>query len=291
MRPWLQLARISNLPTVWTNVTAAWLLAGGTFRGEMLWLLLLAGSLLYTGGMILNDVADVSFDRVHRPERPIPSGQVSLRAAWMAGGLMLAGGALVAILAGASPRVTLALVAAILAYDLYHKPWAGSVILMGACRTLLYFMAASAVPLSLGLAWHTNGNVLTCAIALGCYIIGITLAARLEHKPGAQVPAGPLLAAFLLLYLPAIVCARRFAAGLGDPLQLVILALFAALVAYATHIMRKGGPNIGKAVGLLLAGIVVVDALAVSIISIPVALVFVCLVPVLLLWQRAVAAT
>lgn len=291
MRPWLQLARISNLPTVWTNVTAAWLLAGGTFRGEMLWLLILAGSLLYIGGMILNDAADVVFDTEHRKERPIPSGRVTVRMAWNVGSVLLVAGFIVAVLAGANVWVTLALVVAILAYDLYHKPWAGSVILMGACRTLLYLTAASAVPLSLGIPWSTNGNVITCAIALGGYIIGITLAARLEHKPGAEVPKGPLLAAFILLYLPALVCARRFAAGLGDPMQLVILAVFALLVAYATHLMRKGGPNIGKAVGLLLAGIVVVDALAVSIISIPVALVFVCLVPVLLLWQRWVAAT
>lgn len=290
MRHWLQIARISNLPTVWTNVTAAWLLAGGTFRGEMLGLLLLAGSLLYTGGMILNDAADAAFDREHRRERPIPAGHITVRLAWNVGSVMLILGFAVAVLAGADVWVTLALVVMILAYDLYHKPWAGSVILMGACRTLLYFMAASAVPLSLGIPWHTNGNVITCAIALGCYIIGITLAARQEHRPGAPT-TGAMLAAFILLYLPAIVCARRFAAGFGDPWQLVILGVFAVLVAYATHLMKQGGPAIGRAVGLLLAGIVVVDALAVSIVSLPVALVFVCLAPLLLLWQRWVAAT
>lgn len=291
MRPWLQLARISNLPTVWTNVTAAWLLAGGTFRGEMLWLLILAGSLLYIGGMILNDAADVKFDREHRRERPIPSGQVSLRTAWAVGISLLIVGFIVAILAGASVVVTLSLVVAILAYDLYHKPWAGSVIIMGACRALLYCMAASAVPLAMGIPWHTNHNVLACAIALGCYIVGITLAARMEHKAGASLPAVPLVVAMLMLLLPALVCARRFVLGLGNPWQIAILVVFIALVAYAVRTMRKGGPNIGKAVGLLLAAIVVVDALAVSIISIPVALVFVCLVPVLLLWQRWVAAT
>ncbi|HEY1081657.1 MAG TPA: hypothetical protein VGE29_05310, partial [Prosthecobacter sp.] len=58
-RAWLELARISNLPTVWTNVTAAWLLAGGPWREAALGWLVLAGSLLYTGGMILNDAADL----------------------------------------------------------------------------------------------------------------------------------------------------------------------------------------------------------------------------------------
>ena len=50
LRAWLELARISNLPTVWTNVTAGWLLAGGDISNAHLLWLLLAGSLLYTGG-------------------------------------------------------------------------------------------------------------------------------------------------------------------------------------------------------------------------------------------------
>ena len=62
LTPWLQLARISNLPTVWTNVTAAWLLAGGQIADTRLYWFILAGSLLYTGGMILNDAADAKFD-------------------------------------------------------------------------------------------------------------------------------------------------------------------------------------------------------------------------------------
>lgn len=293
MRAWLQLARISNLPTVWTNITAAWLLAGGHWKTAALGGLLAAGSLLYTGGMILNDAADVVFDREHRPERPIPSGQVASSMAWAVGLSMLVIGAVLSVLAGASVWVAVALVAAILFYDLYHKPWAGSVVVMGACRTLLYFMAASAVPVVAGMpAWQTNGNVITCALALGAYVVGITLAARLEHRvQGGELPVASSLAAFVLLYLPGMVCARRFTAVVGDPWQLAILAVFAGLVAYATQTMRKGGASIGQAVGLLLAGMVVVDALAVSVVSLPLAAGFVVLAPLLRLWQRFVAAT
>jgi hypothetical protein len=63
------------------------------------------------------------------------------------------------------------------------------------------------------------------------------------------------------------------------------------LVAYATNAMRQGGPAIGKSVGLLLAGIPLVDALAISSISAPLAFGFLALVPCLRLWQRWVAAT
>jgi len=309
MRPWLHLSRISNLPTVWTNVTAAWLLAGGELADARLAWLILAGSLLYTGGMILNDAADVKFDREHRQERPIPSGQVSLRAAWSVGVAMLAVGFAIACLSGASVWITLVLVAAILFYDLYHKPWAGSVIVMGTCRTLLYLTAASAVDssswvasnvtspligasLNFATGWWPAGMlwVQPFALVLGGYIVGITLAARLEHQHGT-LPVFPSLLAFALLYSPGILCARTFAAGGGQPWQLVILAAFAVWVAYATQTLRQGGPAIGKTVGLLLAGIAIVDALAVSTVSIPLALAFVALAPLLRLWQRWVAAT
>ncbi len=55
--------------------------------------------------------------------------------------------------------------------------------------------------------------------------------------------------------------------------------------------ISKGGPSIGRGVGWLLAGIVIVDALAVATVSVPLALLFACLAPVLRFWQRWVAAT
>ena len=59
-----------------------------------------------------------------------------------------------------------------------------------------------------------------------------------------------------------------------------------------TRIAIVGGTKgIGRAVGILLAGIPVVDALAVSAISFPLALGFCALAPLLRLWQRWVAAT
>ncbi len=287
MRPWFQLARISNLPTAWTNVTAAWLLAGGALFDVRLGWLILAGSLLYIGGMILNDAADVKFDRLHRKERPIPRGQVSLREAWVVGAAMLLAGATIAAVTGANPKITAFLAGGIVLYDLYHKQWAGSVIIMGACRLLLYMMAASAVvpfnPDSFML-------VLPYAVALGFYIVGITVAARLEHK-GGVLPVPTAMLAFALLYTPAIFCAMRFASSGGSLMQVGVLGVFALLVAYATQSLRKGGPAIGKAVGWLLAGIVVVDALAVATVSVPLTLGFIALTPLLRLWQRWVAAT
>lgn len=289
LRAWLELARISNLPTVWTNVTAGWLLAGWPLQHPALPWLLLAGSLLYSGGMILNDAADVKFDRAHRCDRPIPSGRIGLAPAWMTGLGMLALGASLALHWQASPALTAALAAAILAYDLYHKPWSGSVWIMGACRSLLVLLAAS---LPAGDGPLPTGAVLPHALALGAYVVGLTLIARQEARGTPVAFWRALLVRGLLIAPGALAAAALPRLGAGPRLtSLLLIALFALLVARATRLMRQGGAAIGQAVGLLLAGIALVDALAVARLDWPLALGLAALVPLLRLWQRLVAAT
>src|SRR3974390_1835133 len=93
VRVLLVLGRISNLPTVWSNCLAAWWLGGSGAWGNF-GLLCLGATLLYTGGMFLNDAFDVEFDRKYRSERPIASGQVSLRFVWMSTVILLSLGVL-----------------------------------------------------------------------------------------------------------------------------------------------------------------------------------------------------
>ncbi|MCE9519038.1 MAG: UbiA family prenyltransferase [Verrucomicrobia bacterium] len=182
LRPWLELARISNLPTVWTNILAAWLLADGKWEWKPLAWLLAGGSMIYTGGMFLNDAADVKFDHDHRKERPIPSGRISLVQAWIAAIVFLSAGFAMFIWgAEACIWLTGGLVTAVVVYDLFHKPWIGSVFIMGSCRTLLYLATASAVTGSIG--FSTNAEVITKAVALGGYVTGISLVARGECMP------------------------------------------------------------------------------------------------------------
>ena len=93
LRTLLILGRVSNLPTVWSNCLAGWWLGGGGNFWKLP-LLLFGVSALYTGGMFLNDAFDADFDRQRRPERPIPSGAISLAAVWGWGLAWLALGAL-----------------------------------------------------------------------------------------------------------------------------------------------------------------------------------------------------
>ena len=54
----LRLGRVSNLPTVWTNVMAGMALGGAALRPSVVVPLALAVSLFYVAGMWLNDAFD-----------------------------------------------------------------------------------------------------------------------------------------------------------------------------------------------------------------------------------------
>ena len=176
LRTLLILGRVSNLPTVWSNCLAGWLLAGG---GEWSRFALLGGgaSLLYIGGMFLNDACDVRFDTAHRQERPIPSGAISARAVWLwSAALLLGGGVMLALLGFTTALIALGLVLCIVAYDLVHKRTVLAPFLMAGCRFLLYLVAGSA---ALG---GINAKLLWCAGALAAYIVGLSFIACKEAQ-------------------------------------------------------------------------------------------------------------
>src|SRR5580704_4567103 len=107
----LRLGRISNLPTVWTNVLAGAVLSGGEWRSWRLGVVLLAMSLFYVGGMYLNDYFDRAIDARERPERPIPAGAVSAGAVATIGFCLIGAGALATAAMGAAAAAMAALLA------------------------------------------------------------------------------------------------------------------------------------------------------------------------------------
>jgi 4-hydroxybenzoate polyprenyltransferase len=276
----LRLARISNLPTIWSNVLAASVLAENV-DATCLPVILLAMSSLYTGGMFLNDAFDRDFDARHRPERPIPAGEIAPRTVWIVGLVLLGGG--IALLALMGPRSALAgaaLAGAIVLYDAWHKGNPLSPLIMGACRALVYVGTAlslgPALPPSVGLA----------AGALLLYVAGLTRAA----KDGAFQSLATSWPA-LLLGLPA---ATALTDGYNVSwLALGLLALAICVVGYAVAQLRTGvAEGRERAVGLLIAAIALMDALAaITHGSVGVALICVGLFFLTLVLQRYVAGT
>ena len=251
----LRLSRISNLPTVWSNVLVGALLAGGSLADRRLPLLMLALSLFYTGGMFLNDAFDREFDAQHRPERPIPSGQVSAAQVFAFGfGMLALGMAFVAGVAGATDGLSpwhavasaAALGAAIVYYNAHHKNNPLSPLVMGLCRVLVVVTAAYS------LAAVLPGAVILAAAALLCHLIGLTYAAKQEHldRIGSLWPLGFL--AVPLLYGVML--------ALSAPVVWLPLVLYAAVLVYALNLLRRRARgDVPRAVVTLIAGMSVLD--------------------------------
>jgi 4-hydroxybenzoate polyprenyltransferase len=215
----LRLARISNLPTIWSNVLAASVLAGGMPSSSLV-LVLVAMSAFYAGGMFLNDVYDREIDARERPERPLPSGAVTPGTVWMIGSALLAlGVALLGMFGTASAFAGLALAAGIVVYDAWHKGNALSPLIMGLCRALVYVGTALAAGTALSL------SILAAALALLAYVIALTeLAKRGFESVGLLIAGIALLDAVIAVAggsMPvAAVCVACF--GLTLALQRIV---------------------------------------------------------------------
>jgi 4-hydroxybenzoate polyprenyltransferase len=193
----LRLGRVSNLPTVWTNVMAGMALGGAALRPSPVIAIALAISLFYVAGMYLNDAFDAAWDARHRPERPIPSGEASRGAVLAVGFALLAAGfALLFVVGGKEGALGgAALAGLIVLYDAVHKKTFVAPAIMGACRAAVYVaaaLAAGAAPLP--------ARLVVGAALLLVYIVVVSMIARREATdPRARGLVAPLIAGISLL--------------------------------------------------------------------------------------------
>lgn len=279
-RALLVLGRASNLPTVWSNCLVAFMLGGGGPWPELT-PLLIGATLFYLGGMYLNDAFDVGFDRQFRQERPIPSGAIEERTVWILGSLQILLGMLCFSIFSRVPlSLSLVLTSTILVYNALHKAVTFSPVLMSLCRFSLFLCVAF-----VGKSGIT-GIVLWSAIALAGYIIGLSYVARRESTGGliAYWPCIFLVFPALLAYLVN-----------GGNHQLPAWGFITVYLTWIIHCLRNvywvKEPRIGLAVSHLLAGIVIVDLLALGFLDVTHTLVFVLLFFSALFFQKFVPAT
>ncbi|MBL9136448.1 MAG: UbiA family prenyltransferase [Verrucomicrobiales bacterium] len=282
LRPWLILGRVSNLPTVWSNCLAAWLLGGGGTLGRLL-LLLLGATLIYVGGMWLNDAVDAPFDREFRPERPIPAGAVSPADVWVGSAILLGVGAwLMSVWAGASGGWVMILVSTVVVYDVIHKRVRFAPVLMGGCRLALFLAAGSASIDGI------TGEIVWSAIVLGVFVVGLSFVARSESTGPSASPW-----ALACLMLPVLLAglvnppSEWFQAPVGPTVFCFVLVILRSV----SHLYRGHADSVRQTVGGLLAAIPWVDAVAVMAPPWPWAAAFVAAWALSILLQRSVPAT
>jgi len=244
----LRLGRVSNLPTVWTNVLAGVVLAGADPASVLVIPALLGASLLYVGGMYLNDAFDAEIDARHRSSRPIPAGLIQRQTVYRAGFGMLAAGVLLFLLCGwQAGLAALVLAGLIVFYNWHHKANPLSPVVMGLCRFMVYVAAGTALTGSLA-----DAPWLGAALLLS-YLVGLTYAAKQEHlnELGSAWPLACL--ALPLVYGLTLL-------GTGWLAVLIWLGLAAWVVLALSYLFQR--PRVvPRAVVALIAGISLLDAL------------------------------
>lgn len=154
VRHWSKLVR---LPNALVAGLGTWL-GHACLPGPVDWTAAAIGSaamaLLAAGGNAHNDLLDLAADRVNRPDRPLPSGRISLRAAaWTAGILYAAAFAAAFALGPAHGNLAVGMGLLLVLYNLRLKalPLAGNLAVSLLCGLAIYFPEFPGAPVHTGL--------------------------------------------------------------------------------------------------------------------------------------------
>ncbi len=190
---YLQLFRAPNVFTAIADVAMGFVFAtgGAQLHGAFVGLVV-ASCLLYTAGMILNDVYDFDIDKMERPSRPLPSGRISRGHAQLLGYGMLASGVVLAAVVGIflsksdvawkSGAIAGCLALSVVAYDKLLKKTAVGPFAMGACRFFNVLLGMSLVAVGDITPLGFTSVELIVAGGIGTYIVGVTWFARTEAQ-------------------------------------------------------------------------------------------------------------
>jgi 4-hydroxybenzoate polyprenyltransferase len=261
-------------------------------HGLLLGLLMAASAALYAAGVILNDVFDYNDDLRERPERPLPSGRISLARARFLGWQCLMTGVMFGWLATVFTHtyrcglVATFLAACIALYDGALRRTRLGPLAMGGCRMLnvLLGMSALAGPWQLH-HWLVAG-------AVGLYIVGLTWFSRQEAEASRRGPlvaaTAVMLAGVLLLGLLPLTTDEVIRVLLLEPSRWVILMLMLGAIIFVRCIWAISEPTSARvklAVKQGLLSLVVLDGAAAFAVQGPLAaiLVLVFLLPAALL--------
>lgn len=187
IKGWLQLVRFPNLFTIPGDIFVGYALSGllTHYRPpfHILFALLSISISLYSAGLILNDLADEKEDRRLNRKRPLTTGSVNKKSAWLVALTLI-----IAPIIGSyflypnTFRVTSCLAVSIIAYNFIPRKivlLSGGI--MGSCRALNIILASTVFPKAF------NSPTLIAAAVSFLYIISICLMA---YKEAEEPPKG-----------------------------------------------------------------------------------------------------
>ena len=286
---WGRLLRLPNLFTAPWDPVCGFLLAGGTIQPIKIGALALIALFAYAFGLVTNDIADLKIDAQERPFRPLPSGEISLKAASItAVGLCFF---TLELSPFAGPFIcfgTMLLLVVILTYNYCgRRNSLVSPALMALCRVLSVGLGILAVYPEI-----PAHNIVYCAVFSAGYflfIFGVSLAARgeteaLESRPGGiLVPAGAFLmgtgavlwivnVSFVMLHLVSFL--------------LFVLFFLAALRAWLAFRKTMDPVSVQKMIGFLIRMLIPMQCAVILVVSHVTGILAFCCLPLAFLTAR-----
>ena len=145
---YIQLLRLPNAFTAMADPLAGWFAVGGGAPTGQLPLLVGASACFYTSGIVFNDCFDYQLDSVERPDRPLPSGAVPLKIAWMLGAALMIAALALAAMAGPVPFGVGAFLGVMI---FFYNAWAHRFtelrpLVLGTCRFANFLLGMRCLP-------------------------------------------------------------------------------------------------------------------------------------------------
>lgn len=264
------LVRFPNLFTLPSNIFAGYFSVHthNSIDIATIVLLTLVSVCLYAAGIIFNDVADRKIDRKERPNRPIPSGNITLRNAVVLAILLVVISVVVSyLISSATFIVAVLLIVLIAVYDFVLKDSLFGPGFMAGTRVLNVLLGAST-----DLSFIEESSYMFYKLFIVClsefiYVLGISVLSKLETLKNKLIKVGVLNA--ILFVLPLILGVYATVTGILNDYTWIYIFIFGSFVLSILRIMNFAkspitSSTVQKIIGLLIAGIIIHDAIYIA---------------------------
>jgi len=265
-RGWMNMLRISNSPTIVSNVMVGVALAIVAHKEQWvdhliprplhiakpIVVITFVLLLLYFAGMVLNDAFDAKRDNMHRPNRPIPQGIIAARQAWWTGLIMTAIAILISFTLGVGAGIaTVALSFYILLYTFLHHSPIAAIPLMAICRALVYIVAV------VSFSSNPTEALLFFCVVIAAYTAILTTIGSFEHEERVRFPFLVFIN-ILLALVPVIFY------GMQSPIAWIAFVVFTIWMILASWDFRLSNNTPTSGMHKLLAGFALLDCVLIA---------------------------
>jgi len=246
-----QLVRFPGIFTAFSNVLIGFfLISNGNFEFNVLPFLLTTTGFLFAGTMVMNDYADHKIDSVERPKRPLVSGKIARNTALYLTIVCFSIANLSAVMIGeTSIIISLLMTGLIISYNFKLKNiTSAGIFTISAIRFLNIILGFSIVEL--------NFEILPYAIPVAIYVAGISILAKNELNTNSKDSI--LNKIFLIVTIASVIylIVQNY-----SWISIIFLGIFSILIFFS---LKHYKTNISKIVTIQILGIILLDAIIVS---------------------------